>query len=283
MDIRKQYQWIVVIFFLGLPSGWLQAVRGTEEPLPPFQREPINVAKIGEASDVLLVGDDHTQRPIKTFLIDQLTSLHTLGFRCLAIEMLPSRFQPALDRWHDSDQQRIQTHLARFWGEKGAGIPESFFALIAAAKREGFQVVALDPDEPSSLNREDVNPHWVDCVRRCLIDQKGKKMIVFGGSSHFRDQPQSVFARLLAQGIRCSVLEFSGLENPDSVERDLTTARLLEKAVPWPLQITSDNIRLGVHGSFMVHGPSKITSSDAARWVINLDPAPQPPLRLASK
>lgn len=238
-------------------------------------REPINLAKAIGGSDVLLIGDDHPQLEIKTFLIRQIEALHALGFRCLAIEMLPSRFQPALERWNEADQSKIRGHLSQFWGEKGRGVPESLFELIATAKREGLMVIALDPDEVPSMDREDVNPHWAQCVQRCRIGKGGSKMIVFGGSSHFQSQPRSAFSLLKDQGIHCSVFEFSGLENSRSVELELKTAQLLGREVPLTLQLTAENQRRGLHRAFML---LYARETGVSRWVINMEPQ----LQLAS-
>lgn len=235
-------------------------------------REPIDLTKAAAGSDVLLIGDDHTQPEIKMFLMNQLKPLSGVGFRCLAIEMLPSRFQPSLDHWTEADQNRIRQHLARFWGEKGPGIAESLFDLIARAKQEGLMVVALDPDEAPSMDREDVNPHWAQCVQRCRIGKNGTKMIVFGGSSHFQSHPQSAFSILKDQGIHCSVLEFAGLENPRSVELDLKTAKLLGREAPVALQLTAENQHQGWRGAFML--PYK-RETLATRWIINMDPTTQ--------
>jgi hypothetical protein len=244
---------------------------GIAQPMNLFLsgREPIDLARATAASDVLLIADDHPQPEIKMFLMHQLITLKALGFRCLAIEMLPSRLQPALDGWTEPDQSNIRQYLTRFWGEKGPRVADSVFNLIATAKQEGLMVVALDNDETPSMDRQDENPHWAQCVQRCRVGKNGMKMIVFGGSSHFQDQPRSALTLLKDQGIHCSVLEFSGLENPRSVKLDLNTARLLGREAPLPLQLTAQNQRLGWHGAFM--HPYKDDAS-AARWIINLDP-----------
>ena len=141
--------------------------------------------------------------------------------------------------------------------------------LIAAAKREGIMVVALDPDDSPSMDRQDVNPHWVECVHRCRIGKNGFKMIVFGGASHFQDQGQSAYSLLKDQGVRCAVLEFAGLENPRSVELDLKTAQLLGHETSLALQITAENQHNGRRGTFMLPHTSE---ASALRWIINLDP-----------
>jgi hypothetical protein len=257
---------IFIGFFLfSLPAQGI--AQATEALL--IAREPINLIKAVGGADVLLVGDDHPQPEIKTFLIHQMEGLRVLGFRCLAIEMLPSHFQSALDRWNESDQNKIRGHLSRLWGEKGRGIPESLFELIATAKREGLMVVALDPDESPSMDRQQVNPHWVECVQRCRIGKNGSKMIVFGGSSHFQPQPLSALSLLKDQGVRCSVLEFSGLENPRSVALELKSVQLLGREVPLALQLTAENQRHGWHGTFMLPY-SRETS--VSRWIINMEP-----------
>jgi hypothetical protein len=256
---------LISLLLFSLPSA------GIAQPMNLFLsgREPIDLAKATAASDVLLVADDHTQPEIKMFLMHRLKTLKALGFRCLAIEMLPSRFQTSLDSWGEADQGKVRRHLTRFWGEKGPSIADCLFDLIAEAKHEGFMVVALDADEAPSMDRQDMNPHWAQCVKRCRIGENGAKMIVFGGSSHFQPRPRSALTLLNDQGIHCSVWEFSGLENPRSVELDLKTAQLLGREASLPLQLTAENQRLGWHGAFM--HPYKDDAS-VARWIINLEP-----------
>lgn len=236
------------------------------------RREPVDLAKATTGSDVILIGDDHTQPEIKVFLMHQLKTLGGLGYRCLAVEMLPARFQDSLDRWTEPDQVKVRQHLARFWGEKGPGVVESLFDLIATAKRERLRVMALDPDDAPSMDRDDVNPHWVECIQRCRIGTNGLKMIVFGGSSHFQAQPRSAYSLLKNSGVSCTVLEFSGLEKPGSVDLNLKTAELLGREAPLTLQLTAEAQRRGLHGSYMLHGNSE---ASVARWIISMDPAVQ--------
>lgn len=268
----RTHIWLLAIFTLAAPTSVVAAVR--TDTSASFQREPIDFSKAADESDVLLIGDDHTQLGIKTFLMGRFKELHALGFRCLAIEMVPMRFQPALDRWNGTDQKLIRDHLIRYWGEKGPGIPDSFFNLVASAKREGLMVMALDPETTLLTDRESVNSSWVECIRRCLIGKEGGRMIVFGGSGHFQSLPDSIPPLLKAQSIRFSVLEFAGLESRESVEIELKTAELLGRAVPFRLRVTQESRRLALYGPFMVRDASDKTPV-LSRWVIDLEPESQ--------
>jgi len=227
--------------------------------------EPFNLTRaVGEA-DVLLVADDHTQPEIKNFLADHLQALHALGFRSLGLEMLPTHCQKDLDAWDPAARQRIQQHLEEFWGEKGAEVPISILRLIDEAKRQGFALIAIDSNGLYGADRQSVNPHWVESIQQYRKSRDGSRMIVFGGASHFRGDSGTVFSLLKQQGVRVSVLEFSGLESAESIDLEWRTDLALERAVPEVLQIARENGLRGHHGLFMI--------SEARNWVINLEPS----------
>ena len=89
-------------------------------------------------------------------------------------------------------------------------------------------------------------------------------MIVFGGASHFRGDSGTVLSLLKARGVRVSVLEFSGLENANSMDLEWKAADVLGRAVPDVLQIARENDQRGRHGLFMI--------SEGSQWVVNLEP-----------
>jgi len=226
--------------------------------------EPFDLAKAVGDAEVLLVADDHPQPEIKNFLGERLQFLRSLGFRSLAIEMLPAHCQADLDSWDAAAHRRIQRHLEEFWGDKGAGIPMSVLRLIEEAKRQGMTVVAMDSDDHSSADRRSVNPDWVESIERCRRSKDGSRMIVFGGASHFRGDSGTVLSLLKEHGVRVSVLEFSGLENAHSVALQWKIADALQQKISGVLRIARDNDEQGRHGLFMV--------SEATDWVINLEP-----------
>jgi hypothetical protein len=259
MKERALIRWVCVCLLSG--SG-MNAVASTGAP-GMFNPEPFNLTKAVGDAEVLLVADDHTQPEIKDFLGRQLQPLRMLGFHTLGIEMLPSHCQPDLDSWNAAARHRILQHLEEFWGEKGPGVPLSILRLIEEAKRQRLTVLAIDSDGLSDTGLR--SAYWVKTIQRCRCGNKdGSRMIVFGGASHFRGDSGTVPSLLKEQGVRVSLLEFSGLEKADSIDLEWKTAEVLQRPIPGPLQVALENERLRRHGIFMV--------SDAKDWVVNLEP-----------
>lgn len=244
------------------------------------RREAIDLARAAGNSTVLLMGDDHTQPAIKQFLDGELPSLHRLGFSCLAFEMLPVGFQDDLDTWSPESQERIQHHLQKAWGEKGAGIPEALFSVLKKAKEEGMRVIALDPPNASQLSRPEVNPYWNACIKHCL--GKDCRMIVFAGRSHVELTSGSLSSLLQAEGISISMVQFAGLETQESAELDLRTARLLGRAAHPTTLLTLQGYQTGRRESFMT--PCSTAHENESTWIVNLSVSePFPPIQVACR
>lgn len=235
-----------------------------------FDRRPIQIDRIVENVQVLLVADDHTQVEIKSFLTHHLLSLQASGFNCLAVEMLPDGYQTHLDRWGTSDKEKVLAHLRYFWAEKGPGIADAYFNLIDSAKRRGWMVIAMDPSQMDTTNRQQVNPAWTNCIMRCLKDHK--RIVVFGGASHFRGHGNSVSALLAKQQVSIATIEFSTPDDELSVGSNLLTYRLLKSPIPELVRFTEENRRAGISGSFMSTGTT-YSSRWNSSWYLRLDPA----------
>jgi len=263
-EYMRQRLFIFWILLALLNDGGLNAAHAASA-LAIFHPESFDMAKVVGNADVLLVADDHPQPEIKNFLAQHLRELRALGFVSLGIEMLPARFQADLDAWDPDARQRIQRHLQEFWAEKGPGIPASIYGLIEEAKREGLLVMAIDTDGLTSADRRLVNPYWVESIERRRHNEGCSRMIVFGGASHFRGGDSgTVLSLLTRQGVRVSVMEFSGLESAESMDREWRIAQTLQRPVPHVLQIARANNQSARHGLFMV--------SEATRWIVNLEP-----------
>lgn len=266
MNVIKKSLSALSIALLAISLGMVQAATLSIGSPPSFQREPINISRLAGNSSILFIGDDHTQVGIKEFVTHHLSDFRQIGFTCLAVEMVPDHLQPALDAWDLPSQQRILKHLQVFWGEKGAGIPESIFRLIQAAKQQGWMVVAIDPTV-SPVDRQRVNPAWASCLRHCL--RRHSRVVVFGGRFHFEDRRGSVVAMLQEQSrVAMTRVEFASPDDERALERDLWTARLLDQPVSALLHFSQENTRLGMQGQFM----ARDSSSDflASAWFVRL-------------
>lgn len=243
--------------------------------------EPIDLVKVAGMSRLLLVGDDHTQPAIKQFLADELAFLQGVGFSSLAIEMIPTNLQGDLDAWTPEAQERIRQHLAMAWSEKGPGVADSLFALIRKAKERDMMVLALDPPDAWRWNRVTVNPYWADCIRHCLRNNFGTRMIVFAGRSHVDPTPSSLSSLLGTDGLPLSVIAFAGLDSEETVQMDLKTARLLGRPAHPTTLLTQEGYQTGQRRNCMVSCPIKSCCQNASNWIVHLPEAP--PLSLAQR
>ena len=232
-------------------------------------REPVDIKKIARASNMLLVGDDHTQPAIKDFLKNHLEALQGLGFRYLALEMLPSNLQGDLDSWTTSSRRRVGEYLEANWGDKGPGVVDSLVSLIDAAKRCGIKVIALETPRAAEMSRAAVNPYWVERIQSYLSENPAGRMIVFCGSAHLESRPGTLYSILSDRGLTPSVVEFSGVDREKSLREEIEISRILGKPVSLTIQVGLAACYFGIHENFMLSVPNP---SKRLAWIVNLTP-----------
>ena len=182
------------------------------------ERQPVNYGlMVKPTTRVLAVGEAHTREIAKTELINSLEVLKTLGFTHLALEMLDSDMQKALDLYQTSGKGRrgIVQQLERFgWGGKAAN---QYLEAIDQATKIGLKVVGIH--RPLSYAESVMNlfitgnaeripkdllegdPWMVDIVQGILDENPENKVVTYTGLMHASKEERAMGSLLQSMGI----------------------------------------------------------------------------------
>lgn len=162
--------------FCSLAEYLLQNISPLENPLRVLSSDP-----------VVLLGDTHPNKLLKSWLARNLKSLKEAGFTHVGLEALNSESQSLLNAYRKDPSLRDQ--VLRLIEKDWNWIPEEHLALIDAIYESGLELVALDNrNELAKRGLGDKiqlrNEHMAEIIHSTITLPKAGRVIVLTGKVH---------------------------------------------------------------------------------------------------
>ncbi|MDD5302228.1 MAG: ChaN family lipoprotein [Elusimicrobia bacterium] len=174
-----------------------------------FAQEPVATrascpSTLGD-SQVIFIGDVHSDPVIKENLTLLLPCLKGLGITHLALEMFRDTegARGALEEYHRTGQN--EDRVFRFLKSDWPWMPELYLDVIRGAKKNGIKALAMDA--PARAGQDAREQHMSLVITRIIAAEPQAKVLVLVGAYHAG--PDRLPALLTAAGLSTSILSIS--------------------------------------------------------------------------
>jgi len=198
-------------------SRKLKSTRSLTIPEMIDRREPVDLKKVAAGSNTLLIEDVRDEEGIKNFVQNQLAALKSDGFTYLAVAILPSNLQAALDQWDLAAQTKIRSYLnGKIMSAEGPAIPDAYMKLFAEAKAQHFKLIAMDDSNHLNFSTKNIAAFWMGIVGELIKKDKNAKVIILAAARYFWGdtaigKPLSIVLKEMERSF--SVVQFTSLRD----------------------------------------------------------------------
>jgi len=145
------------------------------------QRQPVDYLQITQNTRAVNFGESHDHLAPKDELAEHMPEFADLGFTHLGMEFFNSDFQPTLDKYFDTGQERekILTYLVRknslggIVTEYSLEYGKRYMQIVEAARKNNLRILGLDlPQDQFDKRREEITQAGkADVQRRNELEQ----------------------------------------------------------------------------------------------------------------